>query len=685
MRFYSAALLLLISFSVHAQDCVDCTKHGKPAIYVPKQGPETALSQQLEKILEKVEKDQTGNLNVGFELNAGHWVLDHASSDKIEATHHTWNEGKYAEYGFINQDINAPTPGTPSEIYVNLYKLATSSFPDSQYSATNSDQFMQVVGTQAKALPLELQLQLLKSYGSILDAAYDKNIAPDLSWNPGSWLKNINGAVADRSDDDIFTRMRSNEGSVGVCRHIHRYLRDIAQQMGLEAYTITVDWKQKGSSGGHLLSAFKDPKSGKVFIQNYSTIIEIGQTNEKSPRPLQETVTRIFSGSSGVSIADDGKNSTHTYLTDTGKLMLSGIEKADQLVVHPHQDVAIKVEQQNGYSGGFAKIPLEKKTYRSQSGEKYLLLGGQDLQNHPTLPTFKQGFIGYGQKDNYEGPLHSESRWRVVESNQFNTGIQSFTREQAQVSDYDRNEKPFQSEQFGFLNFGLKTEFKLPSLDQKKTLHIGNEMEFRWSDFLNLNNSKGDLTHSAPFYNWIRPYVAVSKKISEKTGVGFQVSDVIQYSVTNPSKTKLGLQHQFFTGEVEVFHAGKDLFVRANEKLYVMPGAGVSHRSSLELMQSIVKGKKAQLLVVGTGSLGANLKDSDDKWYALKPYQTGRAELQYSRKMKQGLGVMQVGGGIQYQGNTSTNTFDPLEMKNVQQFIENPQGRSMFFYWRFKI
>lgn len=666
-----------------AQDCVDCTKNGQSKNYLVKQGAETALSQQLDKIVKTVEEDLTGKNPIGLELNAGYWTINESSEKEINATHHTWNGTQFDSYGFKDKNLSTANPGTPADVYLNLVRLASNSYQSSQYKADNSQQFMEILKTEGSGLPLELQIQLLKQIGAQLGAAYDKTMSPDVSINPVSLFENAVSAREDRSDDEIYKRLRSTEGSVGVCRQIHRYLRDMAQSLGLQSQTITVDWRQNGESGGHLLSTFKDPKTGKVFIQNYSTIIEINNTDESSARPIQEAVSQIISGTTAVSISSDGKNPTHTYLTDTGKLMISGIEKADQLIVHPHEDVAVKIEQQTSYSGVFTKIPLEKRAYRSKWSENYIFLGGQNIQNHPTLPNFTQGFVGFGQRNQFDEKLKNK-KWSVTDSDFANIGIQSVKRYQLPVKDLPKNEGQ-QSEEHLYLNFGYNREYKLTSINQKNTLHLGNEIQVRWSDIININGSKGDLSHSSPPYNWIRPYIAGSKKIAEKTGVGFQVSEVIQLGVVNLSTTKLGFQHQYLSGEVEIFHAGKDLFLRANEKLYVMPGAGYSHRSSIELMQTLIKGKKAQLTMIGTGTIGANIKDSSDQWYSLKPYETGRAELQISKKINKGHGLLQLGGGVQYQGNTTTNTFDPLEMKNIQQFIDNPKGQSNFVYFRLKI
>ena len=621
---------------------------------------------------------------VGAILNVGYWVFIKNEGSDITAKFIPLDTSIYAQYGILNTNILTTVPGSPGETFAHLYESASNLYQASPLNIHTSAEYMDALKSYGTGLPLELKLDLLRRVGSDMSRLYDKKINNPLVWySPASWFQNIKDGKEDRSDDEIFNRLRTNNGSVGICRHIHRYLRDMAASMGLEAYSVSVDWRQNGSSGAHVISAFRDQVSGKIFIQNYMDIIQIGQTEEFSSRPIQEAVSQILSGSTATSVVDPaGGMPNHLYLTDTGKLMMLGIDKASGLVVQPDQDIVISVEQQTSYTGAFVKIPLNERRNRDANNQDYLFFGGQNLQNHPTLPYFRQGFIGYGVQEHYEfKPFHKQNtRWMKTVDNAGSMGFQSTYRPQTYLEGA-KSQELNQAETFLFLNASTNRTYSIRSLNEKNTFKMGLQTEFKWNDFIGLTGNP-DGSHSSLPYNYLKPYAALSRKLSKQTGLSFLVSEVSQFNMTNLSSSALGIRHQFYTGEVELFSVGKYGYIKVNDKLYVLPKGGFSYRSNLEFMQSLFHGKKATVSVVGSGSYGTNLRDSRDTWYSLKTYETGRIGIDYKRPFKSGRGALQVGTGMQYQGNTSTNSFDPIEMKNVQQFIDNPTGSSGWFYIR---
>lgn len=110
---------------------------------------------------------------------------------------------------------------------------------------------------------------------------------------------------------DVFRNAQLGLDKGGVCRHIHDLVREMATALGFEAAgTHTGNWTQGDSTGRHAVAHYRDPVSGKFYMQNYATIINTGQ---KTLQGAVDISTRILSPLSTTSSIESAPGRVHLY------------------------------------------------------------------------------------------------------------------------------------------------------------------------------------------------------------------------------------------------------------------------------------------------------------------------------------------------------------------------------------
>lgn len=127
----------------------------------------------------------------------------------------------------------------------------------------------------------------------------------------------------------IFENSIHGEKQGGICGDIHSYLSAHAKALGFDGIGLHSGIWQKDAKGknggGHFIYHFRDPKSGVFFIQNYSQIVNTGQTTLQG---AVDTSTRILGPISGVSQIESSSQAHkyHAYLPQTSRWVRDNIK-----------------------------------------------------------------------------------------------------------------------------------------------------------------------------------------------------------------------------------------------------------------------------------------------------------------------------------------------------------------------
>lgn len=186
----------------------------------------------------------------------------------------------------------------------NLY-LASFGTKGSGFSPAKSyAESLQLAQREGSRLNLSQKLLYLSLMGSKLASGYSST------------------TVNETDMEKVYQNAIQGKHQGGICGDIHRYLADHARALGFDGVgTHTGLWQKdkKGKDGGgHFIYHFRDPESGVYFVQNYSQLINTGQTNMQAAIDVS---TRILAPISGVSQVESSSraNKYHAYLPQTSR------------------------------------------------------------------------------------------------------------------------------------------------------------------------------------------------------------------------------------------------------------------------------------------------------------------------------------------------------------------------------
>jgi hypothetical protein len=108
----------------------------------------------------------------------------------------------------------------------------------------------------------------------------------------------------------VFSALKNNTDTAGVCRDIHTFIATAATALGLEdAGTMGTDWNNGMPTAGHVVAYFKDPTSGKFVFINYGDISETS-SNYLSEAALQQSLN--MATLSSVTVVESGTGTSNT-------------------------------------------------------------------------------------------------------------------------------------------------------------------------------------------------------------------------------------------------------------------------------------------------------------------------------------------------------------------------------------
>lgn len=564
-----------------------------------------------------------------------------------------------SKYGFINLSLTRFEPGTPAEVYNELVE-AIRDPEKSAYQTEDVQEYFTYLREAGKTLPDDLKHLLLIRIGEKLSSGYDH----EYSDTKAVFRKTI-------SYQEIFSNALVDGAQGGICGNIHEFLMQAQKELGYESYALSTIWNGGASSngGGHIISAFRDPKTGLFYIQNYDDIIAL-QAEIKNIRQVQDAAAQSLGVSTAVSIVQDSEGRFHTGVTTNGLQMIDGYRRGEGIRLKPGERIRVRGDFQNFYRGAAAKVGLGANDDPSWS--HYVFLGGNNTQAHPTLPDFKQGYLGYGfQFEEHSGPVLGMKNTDFTYYGKAAVGVQSFERVQY---GWDDKSNYRQSQQAAFYDAKVKLNFSAENWNQKSRVDIGTDFNNGMYD-LSLNEKKraawnGNASHPV---SWMRNYISYMRKVSQRSSVGVQISDVRQLIEQNlttfwPPR----LKHEFMTGEIQFVHFDNRWSFRINGKAYLLPEGGTAGLSSAEIIRKIFEGRRFEVTAFGYGTIASTLKESGDPWYQLEPFQTGKVGLSVKRAFPKSGTVLNAHAGVQYQTNTPLNEFDVTRAFNSGQYIDNP-------------
>ncbi len=594
-------------------------------------------------------RDAIAPKKVGVDI--GFWSVTSSDTHQVELQYH--------------QPSSPPSGSAEEKLYYDLANLLTAPGA-SNLKADTYAQYMDDLKS-GSSLPTDLKLTILARIGKELAADYDDVMAEtgDLT-------------APKLPNEQIFENARAAGKHGGICGNIHEFIRHAASAMGLEAYTLSTTWRDDRGSGGHVLAGYRDPKTGDIYIQNYDDVVKVGNSSGSGPRDIAEAANLFMNGQTATSFVEDEKGHEHLYLTNTGKLILDSIRRAEAVVPNTEEGGRVTITLQTNYRNlGYSQF-LGKKQ-KSQ-----FFIGTTTLNGSSILPAFQQSYLGFSRKSDLGGNI-GKTGLRYDVNNRLTLGVQDVLRDQLTTSGV-----PLRlNEQSAFIVEKAQAQISYSSPDQKTKIAAGTQVEIDLLD-ASLNSKRLGFWNSnvSTPYHWVQNYLTASKKISSEMKIGVTVSEVQQ--ITPGQLTQyfpLNFTEASYSAvEVEVIKSGKQMFLRSAGKLYILPEDGTAMTATVDWVQKIRQQKGATISAFGSGTVGFNPTAPEDQWYKLKDYVTARIGVNADKRLpgvRKGA-VLGAGAGFQYQGNTPGNSFDVQQQAQISQFLTNPQGASGFVYLRLK-
>lgn len=155
-----------------------------------------------------------------------------------------------------------------------VHKEASKLFSDALRQAHSHTEFTASLVESLQSKSDDEKLAVLGALGSALGREYDYD------------MLNANEHVA-LSDSEIFTALKTNRGTVGICGNIHEYIKRIATSIGLESFTASGTLgTSDGGYGGHAYSMLRarvlqsdGSTKEELVVVNYDSIFPTGTDN----------------------------------------------------------------------------------------------------------------------------------------------------------------------------------------------------------------------------------------------------------------------------------------------------------------------------------------------------------------------------------------------------------------------
>jgi hypothetical protein len=218
--------------------------------------------------------------------------------------------------GYFYYDVN-PDQGSMGMVFKNFWDLNLTKDSMNKIFQSYSTSFgetktetgiyvssftasMDYLETQSGNLSIHEKLGLLSVIGNRLALGYSKTTSqnPDL--------------------EALFQNAFRNLNDGGKCGDIHTYLSQAAQALGFEAVGVHSVAQMKDPEGqranGHVISHYRDPKTGEFYVQNYSSIFN---THQKHEIAAIELSTRMMAPLVSASEVTSVPGATHIYIPQT--------------------------------------------------------------------------------------------------------------------------------------------------------------------------------------------------------------------------------------------------------------------------------------------------------------------------------------------------------------------------------
>lgn len=205
--------------------------------------------------------------------------------------------------------------------------------------ATSYQDSLNLLSRESANLTQDQKLLILSLSGSRLSKLYSDT------------AKNRN------TSEELFRNSVANGTEGGICGDIHKYLAGQAQALGFTDVGLhTGIWQQDKSgkdSGGHMISHFRDPKTGIYYIQNYSQVVSTGQ---KTVQSMLEVSTKILGPLTGFVSTAGVKGKQHGYVPQTALWIKEGIDS----VAYQSMDSSVLQLHVGNYENGVSMQVIKK-------------------------------------------------------------------------------------------------------------------------------------------------------------------------------------------------------------------------------------------------------------------------------------------------------------------------------------
>ena len=152
---------------------------------------------------------------------------------------------------------------------------------------------------QSQSMTMGAKTQLLSMIGNQLDVLYNNNAGTSVT-----------------SMERVFQALRNFKTDAGECRDIPTFLAYTANALGLQdAGTLGGDWNNGYSTGSHVITEFRDPKTGNFFYVNYD---QVYSTDSKYLSEASQIIAQhLNSTSSGTFVETGTAQGTKTLIVET--------------------------------------------------------------------------------------------------------------------------------------------------------------------------------------------------------------------------------------------------------------------------------------------------------------------------------------------------------------------------------
>lgn len=195
--------------------------------------------------------------------------------------------------------------------YYNALIMGAYSVGQASYRGENPRSFNQVLSrlrNDSVGFSTEEKLLILSEAGSRLAKGYDYSLTNQ------------------KSNEDLFRNSQNYGNQGGICGDIHQYLASMATAMGFEQVgTHTLKWfKVEDEGRGHIVSHFRDPKTGKYYIQNYGSLVS---TNARDLATAIDVSTKIHGPLTNLTMIEGRPGVYHAYTPEVARWIYGQMDR----------------------------------------------------------------------------------------------------------------------------------------------------------------------------------------------------------------------------------------------------------------------------------------------------------------------------------------------------------------------